>query len=165
MRSIAQWQAGDYTLSLGNGIIYAGDNPIGPGAGGLSEHYTSLQLAGELRRPLGFKIGGFAPDLGIYAAEYYYPSPLKFDRLFQSPLQVHNQNEFGFSIGSAEPFKLLALSNPRIGAGVIFGGGLTVYHVTLRISVLESWAGQSSPHAVQPPPSIVSTVPVRITRR
>lgn len=126
VRSVAQWRDNDYTFSLGNGIVYAGDDTIGPGAG---NHYVSLQIAGEVRRPVGFKIGNFAPDLGLYVAEYYYPTPLVFSRFLQSPLQVHNQNEVGFSIGSAEPLKILWLSNPRIGAGIVFGGGLTVYHI------------------------------------
>jgi hypothetical protein len=127
VRSVAQWQHGDYTFSVGNGIVYAGDNTIGPG--GFAEHYVSLQLAGEVRRPVGLKIGDFAPDVGLYAAEYYYPAPLEFSRFLQSPKRIRNQNEVGFSIGSAEPFKLLWLSDPRIGAGIVSGGGLTVYRI------------------------------------
>ena len=126
-RSVAQWRAGEYTFSLGNGIVYAGDDTIGSG---FSEHYVSLQVAGEVRRPLGFKIGGWAPDLGVYVADYYYPASLEFSRFLRPPLRINNQNEVGFSIGSAEPFKMLWLSNPRIGAGIVFGGGLKVYHIS-----------------------------------
>jgi hypothetical protein len=125
-RSIAQWHSGEYTFSLGNAVILAGDQPIGSG---YTERYVSLQMAGEVRRPLGFKIGNWQPDLGIYAADYYYPAPLTFTRFLQDPLRISNQNEVGFSVGSVDPLKLLWLSNPRIGAGIVFGGGLTVYHV------------------------------------
>jgi hypothetical protein len=125
-RSVAQWRAGEYTLSLGNAVIYAGDNSVGPGFG---EHYVSLQIGGEVLRPMGFKFAGLAPDLGVYAAGYYYPTPLQFSRFLEEPLRISYQTEIGFSVGSAEPFKLLWLSNPRIGAGIVFGGGLTVYHV------------------------------------
>ncbi|HEY4042048.1 MAG TPA: hypothetical protein VGM32_09425 [Rhodopila sp.] len=125
-RSVAQWRVDDYTLSLGNGIIYAGDNTVGPGFG---EHYVALQIAGEIRRPLGFKIGEWAPDLGIFVADYYYPAPLQFSRFLKSPLRIANQNEVGFSIGSAKSRKILWFSNPRVGAGLVFGGGLTVYHI------------------------------------
>lgn len=126
VRSVAQWQAGDYTFSLGNGIVYAGDNAIGPGFG---EHYVALQVAGEVRRPVGFRIGDVVPDLGLYAADYYYPASLQFSRYLHPPLQINNQNEIGFSVGSAEPLKLLWLSDSRIGAGIVFGGGLTVYRI------------------------------------
>ena len=127
VRTVTEWHTGDYTLALGNGIVFAGDNTIGPG---FSEHYVALQVGGEIRRPLGFKLGQWAPDLGLYAADYFYPVPLAFSRFLKSTLEVRNQNEIGFSIGSAEPFKLLWLSNPRIGAGFVFGGGLNVYRIS-----------------------------------
>lgn len=126
-RSVVQWRAGAYTLSLGNAVIYAGDSTIGPG---FSEHYVSLQLGGEVRRPLGFRIGAWLPDLGLYAADYYYPKALDFSRFLQTPLRVDNQGEIGFTIGSASPVRMLGLSNPRLGAGYVFGGGLNVWHVT-----------------------------------
>ena len=125
-RSVAQWQTGAYTFSLGNAAIYAGDAAAGSG---FAEHYVSLQIAAEVRRPLGFQIGRWTPDLGVFAAEYYYPAPLVFSRYLRSPLRIDNQNEIGFSVGVAEPFKLLSLANPRIGAGIVFGGGLEVYHI------------------------------------
>lgn len=125
-RSVAQWQAGATTFSLGNGVVYAGDHTIGPG---FAESYVSLQVGGEVRRPLGFKIGDWTPDLGVYAADYYYPAPLHFSRFLRPRLQVANQGEIGFSIGSATPLQMLFLSNPRIGAGFVFGGGLKVWHV------------------------------------
>ena len=123
---MTQWQAGDYTLSLGDAVVYAGDDTIGPG---FAEHYVSLQLGGEVRRPLGFQVAGVAPDLGIYVADYYYPTPLEFSRFLKPLLRVANQGEIGFSVGSATPFQMLWLSNPRIGVGFVFGGGLDVWHI------------------------------------
>jgi hypothetical protein len=125
-RALTEWHMGDYTLSLGNALIYAGDSTIGPG---FSEHYVSLQLGGEVRHPLGFKTGDVVPDIGIYVADYYYPTPLAFSRFLKPVLHVANQAEIGFSIGSATPFQLLWLSNPRIGVGFVFGGGLDVWHI------------------------------------
>lgn len=126
VRSVAQWSAGEYTISLGNGIVYAGDQTIGPG---FNEHYVSLQIAAEIRRPLGFRVGAWTPDVGVFIADYYYPEPLRFSRFLHSNLRIDNQNEIGFSIGSAEPLKILWLANPRVGAGLVFGGGLNVYHI------------------------------------
>jgi hypothetical protein len=125
-RAVSQWHLGATTISLGNAAIYAGDTPIGSG---FSEHYVSLQLGVELRHPLGFTMGSIAPDLGVYSVYYYYPVPLVFSRFLQPELQIANQGEIGFSIGSATEFRLFGLSNPRIGAGFIFGGGLTVLHI------------------------------------
>jgi hypothetical protein len=126
VRALTQWHAGEYTLSLGNAVIYAGDSTIGPG---FSEHYVSLQIGGEVRRPLGFQVAGITPDVGLYAADYYYPTPLEFTRFLKPVLRVANQGEIGFSVGSATPFQLLWLSSPRIGVGFVFGGGLDVWHI------------------------------------
>jgi hypothetical protein len=125
-RALTQWHDGATTLSLGNAVVFAGDNSVGPGGG---ERYVSLQLGGEVRHPLGFSIGNVSPDIGIYVADYYYPAPLTFSRFLHPPLNVSNQAEIGFSVGLAKPYDLLGWSNPRIGAGFVFGGGLDVWHV------------------------------------
>jgi hypothetical protein len=126
VRAISQWHLGATMLSLGNAAIYAGDRAIGSG---FSEHYVSLQLGAEVRHPLGFRMGSLEPDLGLYAIEYFYPVPLVFSRFLQPDLRIANQGEIGFSVGSAMPFELLGLSNPRLGVGFVFGGGLNVWHV------------------------------------
>jgi hypothetical protein len=126
VRALTQWHDGETTFSLGNAVIFAGDNTIGPG---FNEHYVSLQIGGEVRHPLGFTVGRTVPDIGLYVVGYYYPSPLQFQRFLKPPLEVSDQFEIGFNIGSAKPFELLGWSNPRIGIGYVFGGGLDVWHV------------------------------------
>lgn len=126
VRALTQWHFGETTVSLGNAAVFAGDNTIGPG---FKEHYVSLQIGGEVRHPLGFTVGRIAPEIGLYVVEYYYPSPLQFQRFLKPPLEVSDQFEIGFNIGSAKPFELLGWSNPRIGVGYVFGGGLDVWHV------------------------------------
>ena len=126
VRSVAQWRMADYTLSVGNAIVAAGDSTMGPG---FSESYVALETGVELRRPLGFTVGKVAPDLGVYAAGYYYPNALDFTRFLQPPLHVHAQGEVGLTVGSARPLEVLWLTNPRIGAGYVFGGGLQVWHI------------------------------------
>jgi hypothetical protein len=125
-RSVAQWHSGETTLSLGNAVIFAGDRTVGPG---FQESYVSLQAGVEARHPLGFSIHGIAPDIGVYANTYYYPAALQFSRFLQPPLRVTNQGEIGFSIGTASPVPVSWWPNPRLGAGFIFGDGLSVWHV------------------------------------
>ncbi len=126
-RAVSQWQAGSTTLLVGNALIYAGDAAMGSG---FCEHYVSAQLGGEVRHPLGFRVKALTPDIGVYSIYYYYPSPLVFSRFLMPDLKISNQGEIGVSIGSATPFRLLGLENPRIGAGIIFGGGLNVWHIS-----------------------------------
>jgi hypothetical protein len=126
-RAVSQWSVGSSVLSLGEAVIYAGDSPIGRG---FSEHYVSMQLGTEVRQNLGFTIRGVEPDLGLYAIYYHYPSPLVFNRFLESDLEIRNQGEVGISVGSAGPFRLLGVWNPRIGVGFIYGGGLNVWRVS-----------------------------------
>lgn len=127
VRALTQWQLAATSVSLGNAAIYAGDRAVGSG---FSEHYVSLQSGVELRRPFGFTLGSVTPDVGAYTIYYYYPLPLVFSRFLQPELKITNQIEVGFSIGSATPWRPLGVSNPRIGAGYIFGGGLSVWHIS-----------------------------------
>ena len=127
VRAVTQWHSGAYTYSLGNGIVFSGDKTLGPG---FAEDYVALQLGGEMRRPLGFSLGNFTPDLGLYAGTYYYPKPLAFSRFLRSPLRVSNQGEIAFSIGSTTPFYPAWLSSLRIGVGYVFGDGLDVWHAS-----------------------------------
>ena len=60
-----------------------------------------------------------------------WPTPLEFSRFLKPLLQISNQAEIGFSVGSATPFQVLWLSNPRIGVGFVFGGALGVWHINL----------------------------------
>jgi hypothetical protein len=126
VRAVTQFTTGPYTLSLGNAALYAGNSTVG---GGFSESYTAIENGFEVRRPLGFHIANLEPDLGVYIADYYYPKPLLFSRFLNTALKVHNQVEFGFSIGSAAPYEFLWFSNARIGAGYVFGDGLQVWRI------------------------------------
>jgi hypothetical protein len=126
VRAVSQWQVSSTAISVGNALIYAGNAPIGSG---FSEHYVSLQLGVEVRHPLGFSVGGLTPDVGVHSIYYNYPSPLVFSRFLLPELRIQNQGEIGLSFGSATPFRLLGMSNPRLGAGIIFGDGLTVWRV------------------------------------
>jgi hypothetical protein len=124
IRSVVQWQVGQYTLSLGNAILYAGDR-----SSNFSESYSALEGGLEVRRPLGFTLRGIEPDIGVYVADYYYPKPLRFSRFLRDPLKVSDQGEVGFSIGSARPLRVALLGSARMGIGYVFGGGLSVWHV------------------------------------
>jgi hypothetical protein len=126
-RAVSQWPVGSSIISLGEAVIYAGDSPTGSG---FSEHYVSLQLGTEVRHSLGFSTHGVTPDLGLYAIYYHYPTPLVFNRFLESDLEVRNQGEIGLSIGATSASRLLGLSNPRIGVGFIYGGGLNVWRIS-----------------------------------
>lgn len=126
VRAVTRFQVGDdWTLLIGNGALFAGDS-----GGGFTENYTSIQNGIGIRRPLGISFNGFEPDVGVYTAWSCSPKPLEFSRFLDPPLRVSNQGEIGVTLGSALPFEVLGTRNPRIGAGYVFGEGLTVWHVS-----------------------------------
>lgn len=128
VRATRPWQVGRYTLTVGAALLYAGDASFKPG---FSETYSALELGLEVRRPLGFSIGHLLPDLGVFVAGFHYPNKLDFSRFLAPTLHVGDQAEVGFSIGSAAPFDMLWFSNPRIGAGYVWGDGVQVWHLVL----------------------------------
>ncbi len=127
VRTVTQWPLGAYTLAVGEGVLFAGDQTTG---GGFGESYVALETGVEVRRPLGFSIRGVTPDLGAYAVAYYYPKPLQFSRFLAPPLLVRAQGEVGLTLGTTQPIDGLRwLGNTRIGIGYVFGDGLQVWHV------------------------------------
>jgi hypothetical protein len=124
-KSVYEHPVGDYTLMLGNGLIYAGNAAFGHDV----EDYSVIETGLGVRRPVGFDISGFEPDLDVYGIYYYYPKALQFPRFREAPLQVKNQVEIAMSVGSAEPFELGPFIDPRIGISYIFGDGLEVLRI------------------------------------
>lgn len=125
-RSLVEWPAGDYTLMLGNGLIYAGNAVFGDSV----EDYVAVETGLGVRRATGFEMWGVEPEVGVYGIHYYYPKALVFQRFRQSPLTVENQFEFAMTVGSATPFEIGPISDPRIGVGYIFGDGLEVLRIS-----------------------------------
>jgi hypothetical protein len=125
-RSLYEHPVGDYTFMLGNGLFYAGNALFD---GGVSEDYSAIETGLAVRRPVGFEVWGIEPDLGLYGIYYYYPRPLEFQRFLQSTLRVRNQFEVGMWVGSAGPFEIGPITDPKIGIGYIFGDDLEVFRI------------------------------------
>jgi hypothetical protein len=125
VRSVVEQPLGDYTLMVGNGLIYAGNKV----SGGASEDYSVIETGLGIRRATGFEMWGIEPELGLYGIYYYYPKPLEFLRYRQSPLRVRNQFEIAMSLGAAEPFEIGPFVDPRIGLSYIVGDDLEVVRI------------------------------------
>jgi hypothetical protein len=112
----------DVHLSFGTKLAGAGDAMIGQAG---SEGYGTLQNGLEVRHPLGVRVKGLVPDVGVSFLHYLFFPSAKFSLPGQSPLEVSNQFEFGVSVGPAKRTKLWIFENPRIGVSYRFGDGLT----------------------------------------
>jgi hypothetical protein len=110
----------DFLLSFGTKLVGAGDG---------SQGYGTLQNGLEVRHPIGFRVKGLVPDVGVSFVYYYFFPSAKFSLPGQLPLEVSNQFEFGISVGAAKPATLWIFENPRIGVSYRFGDGLTGFRV------------------------------------
>jgi hypothetical protein len=112
----------DFLLSFGTKLAGAGAVPIGQSG---SEGFGTLQNGLEVRHPIGFRVKGLVPDVGVSFVHYYFFPSAKFSLPGRLPLEVSNQFEFGVSVGAAKPATLWIFENPRIGVSYGFGDGLT----------------------------------------
>ena len=59
------------------------------------------------------------------------PRPWFFERFRQTPLdRQRTRLELAVTVGSATPFELGPITDPRIGVGYIFGDGLEVLRIS-----------------------------------
>ena len=112
----------DFLLSFGTKLAGAGDALIGQSE---SEGYGTLQNGLEVRHPIGWRVKGLVPDVGVSFLHYFFFPSAKFSLPGRGPLEVSNQFEFGVSVGSAKPATLWIFENPRVGVSYRFGDGLT----------------------------------------
>ena len=106
----------DFLLSVGTKLAGAGDG---------SEGYGTLQNGLEVRHPLGVRVKGLVPDVGVsFVPSYVFPSA-QFSLPGRLPLEVAHQFAFGVSVGAAKPATLWIVENPRIGVSYGFGDRLT----------------------------------------
>jgi hypothetical protein len=112
----------DFLLSFGTKLAGAGDALIGQSE---SEGYGTLQNGVEVRHPIGWRVKGLVPDVGVSFLHYFFFPSAKFSLPGRGPLEVSHQFEFGVSVGSAKPATLWIFENPRIGVSYRFGDGLT----------------------------------------
>jgi len=107
-----------FTFGIGNQISFAGN---GTYDFDFNQSYGLFKNGIDIRHPLGFSIKGFAPDASVFFIHYHYLPDTEIGRIDRKDLEIDNQFEIAFTIGSDKPFKLLVVNNPRIGIGYLFG--------------------------------------------
>ena len=117
---------GEFTASYGAKVGWAEAIPVG---GGVGQGLGALENGLEVRHPIGIKVNGRELDLGGSFIHYYFFPGAEFSLPGEKPLVVHNQFEFGTSVGFAKPTKLWIFENPYIGVSYRFGDGLEGFRV------------------------------------
>jgi hypothetical protein len=113
------WQR--WTLTLGNGLLYAGNAPF---KGGDAQAYAALETGIDIRHPLGFTLKQYAPDVSVFFIHYHFFPALEFSRFLHTPLEVNNQFEFDVTLGTVPPLPLGIIAGLRLGVSYRFGDDL-----------------------------------------
>src|SRR5262249_23277494 len=104
----------DFTFLFGNAFLYAGDATFGGGGdlGDDVEGYGTFRTGIEVRHPLGFKVYGYAPDIGGFFVYNLFTPSLQFTRVARKTLEIDEIFEFGAAVGAAEHYEISWL--PRV---------------------------------------------------
>jgi len=95
-----------------------------PRRDGLLGDWGWLTGAAEIRRSFGASHDGPRFQAGIYAQAFWFWDPIEFEIEGVTPTFLHNQREFGISLGSSEPFSIWGINLPRVFLGFRVGGGV-----------------------------------------
>jgi len=133
LSSLYQSDFREWTVSLGNAFIYAGDAPFDRSSASTIEGYGTFRSGVDLRHPLGFELGDLVPDASVFFIYSLFTPALKFTRIGDEALAVPQIFEIGATIGSATPLVLPGLgdllSGMRIGVGYDRGKDFDAVHV------------------------------------
>jgi len=130
LRSLVEWQPGNFDIQLGNELAVTYANPSGNAA---HDYFSDFETAVEARHGLGVAPQGHELDLGAYLVADLYLN----DTLF--PLHAEKEDsghsfETGLTFGTRKPAKLWKIPIPRIGIGYRFGPEISVFRIVLGIA-------------------------------
>ncbi len=99
------------------------------GRNGLLGDWGSVTAAVELRRAFGPPRAGPCFQAGLYAQGFWFWDPVELEVEGIAPHFLHNQREFGISLGGSTPYKLWGLNVPRVFIGVRIGEDVRILRV------------------------------------
>lgn len=121
------WRA--LRLAFGQALFAAGNDAF---SGGATELYGVFEVGAEARHPLGFRFWEVEPDIGPYFVFYHFMPDVALSRFLNDPLDLENQYEIGFSIGSVTAVDIAGFTiDQRIGGSYQFGDGLEAWRLNL----------------------------------
>ncbi len=115
-RLIWPWKTATH-IRLGNQLIYSVSTTRGLE---FSDDFGLFETVADIRRPLGFAVGRHAMDGGIYGGNYLFLISPKLMDVQDATLQFSTNWEFGVTLGTVEPWRVLGFQLPRIGLGYRF---------------------------------------------
>jgi hypothetical protein len=126
-RSLATFELGSADLYLGNRLFYSAYTTSAE----FGDDFGGLDSGLDARHSLGFSLGSHEVDGGLFAMNYSYLSSPRLVRFDGTPISLDVQWEFGLTLGTMTPLKLLGLTLPRIGISRRVGTGISTFRFVL----------------------------------
>lgn len=113
---------------VGNRLVYSAYTTSGLGFG---DDFGAFESGVDVRHSLGFSVAGHRVDIGLFSVDYLYFLSPDLVHFIGESLSIDQQWEFGATIGTMTPWKVLGLEMPRIGAGYRFGAGTSLVRIII----------------------------------
>jgi hypothetical protein len=116
LRARGDYVRGPYHIAAGLGVHYASPRVSRVNI----DDYTTLELAGNVQRELGFRVAGGDARAGVYAIARWFPG-LRVEDAYDRLFDVKHVWELGVSFSTAPELALWKLPLPWIAVGYRFG--------------------------------------------
>ena len=111
-RSLTIWPWNANDIRLGVRAVYSGYTTKQLD---FIDDFSVVETGLDVRRSLGLRIGRSTVDGSVFGANYIYLVSPQFVRLAPEPVDFRTQFEFGFTVGTVEPWRVLGIGMPRLG--------------------------------------------------
>lgn len=125
-RLALDWRSFDFLV--GNRLVYAAYTTSGLGFG---DDFGAIESGVDARHSLGFSVAGQRVDAGLFFVDYVYFLSPDLAHFIGESLSIDQQWEFGLTLGTMTPWKVLGLEMPRIGMGYRFGAGTSLLRIII----------------------------------
>ena len=129
VRSLADFRPGNFTLSLGNTLVYARVEPTGDRP---ADDLVMFETGLEARHSLG-AIRGNPMGIGFYGVVDLQNDDTRFPVAGGAPPRYDDQYEVGVTYGPGESARLWKIPIPRIGFGWRFAEELSAFRLVIGI--------------------------------
>lgn len=109
------WGATD--VRLGNRLVYSGYTTL---EASFVDDFAFFESGVDFRRMLGLRIAGYDLDWSLFAVNMNYLLSPHIINLNPDRMAAHAEWEFGATMGTHQPLRLLGIAMPRIGLSYRF---------------------------------------------
>ena len=121
VRSLFNYQLGEYTLGFGAAVTVAEQRPVSRGD---NTGIGVIDLGLDVRRRMSAKLRGQPLEMSVYAIASHYYNNLDLLDVEDDDFHVEQTFELGITLGTAQPFRLLGIDWQRVGMGYMWGDGI-----------------------------------------